>query len=158
MSIVHISYMHICTSFIIDINHPNWQFVLHHQYHCRSCHNQYLFPIFPNDPMCHLFCFPTMPFPQKISVQKPVTMERTKSRDSLSCKGGSILIFQRFREDTKSWEPKGTRDPMPRGNPQEIAGLMIRDYENHWFPLIRPAIRAGFFLGGGVLGGSLRLP
>ena len=28
---------------------------------------------------------------------------------------------------------------------------MIRDYEAHWFPLIRPAIRAGYFLGGDLI-------
>ena len=41
-------------------------------------------------------------------------------------------------------KPKGTRDPpMPRGTPKEIAGL-IKGLINHWFPLIRPAIRASF--------------
>ena len=29
---------------------------------------------------------------------------------------------------------------------QEIAGLIFRDYEKHWFPLIRPNIRALFHL------------
>ncbi len=56
-----------------------------------------------------------------------------------------------------SWEPKV---PPPKLRlPQEIAGLMIRDYEAHWFPLIRPAIRA-LFLGGVALGGGgyLRFP
>ena len=40
--------------------------------------------------------------------------------------------------------------------PPEIAGFMIRAYENHWFPLKRPAIKP-LFLGGGVrgLGGGL---
>ena len=44
--------------------------------------------------------------------------------------------------------------------PPRKQGLMIRDYEAHHYPLIRPAIRAGYFLGvlrglGGV--GTLRL-
>ena len=40
--------------------------------------------------------------------------------------------------------------------PQEIAGLMIRDYENHWFPLIRPAISwGGVALGGWHLEGPM---
>ena len=30
--------------------------------------------------------------------------------------------------------------------------------KNHWFPLIRPAIGAGYFLGGVALGGPLRFP
>ena len=30
--------------------------------------------------------------------------------------------------------------------------------QTHWFPLIRPAIRAGYFLGGVALGGYLRFP
>ncbi len=34
----------------------------------------------------------------------------------------------------------------PKATPQEIAGLMIRVYEAHWFPLIRPAIKP-LFLG-----------
>ena len=28
--------------------------------------------------------------------------------------------------------------------PQEIAGLMIRAYENHWFPLVWPAMNCYF--------------
>ena len=36
-----------------------------------------------------------------------------------------------------------------RGHAQEIAGLIFRDYEAHWFPLIRPILRA-LFLGGGI--------
>ena len=59
-------------------------------------------------------------------------------------------------EILRSWEqgePKGPDPPNATVKLQEIAGLMIRDYENHWFPLIRPAIRAGYFLGGGGLGG-----
>ena len=40
--------------------------------------------------------------------------------------------------------------PTPPGHvpppPTKIAGLMIRAYENHWFPLIRPAIKP-LFLG-----------
>ena len=51
-----------------------------------------------------------------------------------------------------SWEPEGPEVPqMPPFTPQEIAGLMMRDYKNHWFP----ATRADYFLWGGVaLGGS----
>ena len=45
---------------------------------------------------------------------------------------------------------------MPRGTPKKSPGsLMIRDkMKTHWFPLIRPAIRAGYFLGGVALGGA----
>ena len=39
--------------------------------------------------------------------------------------------------------------------PPEIADLMIRAYENHWFPFIRPAIKPLFFWGGYVRGGWL---
>ena len=45
-----------------------------------------------------------------------------------------------------SWQSKGTRDPMPPETPQEIAGL-IKGPLTIGFPLIRPAIRAGYFLG-----------
>ena len=42
-----------------------------------------------------------------------------------------------------SWESKGPTPPMPRGNPQEIAGLIFRDYEaRRLVPLLRPAIKA----------------
>ena len=41
-----------------------------------------------------------------------------------------------------SWEPKGTPDPMPRGNPQKIAGVPY-DHEN---PLVSLK-KAGYFLG-----------
>ena len=37
----------------------------------------------------------------------------------------------------------------PPNAPPEIAGLMIRAYEDHWFPLIRPAVQP-LFPGGGV--------
>ena len=38
--------------------------------------------------------------------------------------------------------------------------LMVVGFPGHWFPLIRPAIRTGYFLGGVALGGvgTLRLP
>ena len=35
-------------------------------------------------------------------------------------------------------------------SPPELASLMIRASENHWFPLIRPAIKARFSRGGAV--------
>ena len=44
-------------------------------------------------------------------------------------------------------------DATPRGNK-----ALLRDYENHWFPLIRPAIRALFLGGGWLWGGYLRFP
>ena len=51
-----------------------------------------------------------------------------------------------------SWEPKGTppNATFPPRNSRPYEGSI-----NHWFPLIRPAIRAGYFLGVNVaLGGS----
>ena len=42
--------------------------------------------------------------------------------------------------------------------PPEIASLVIRAHENHWFPLIRPAIKTRFSRGGGgALGRGLWL-
>ena len=41
-----------------------------------------------------------------------------------------------------------------RTPPQEIAGLMIRVYDNHWVPLIRPTIKSLFSLGGDTFGGD----
>ena len=50
--------------------------------------------------------------------------------------------------------PKGAvwilRDgqPTPPTVPPQKEGLTIRAYEIHWFPLIRPAIKPGYFWGG----------
>ena len=35
----------------------------------------------------------------------------------------------------------------PHVPPSEMAGLMIRAYENHWFPLLRPVIQPSFLRG-----------
>ena len=47
-----------------------------------------------------------------------------------------------------SWEPKGPDPHNATWDPQEIAGLIFRDYEN---PLV--SVNKALFLGGGGIGG-----
>ena len=63
-------------------------------------------------------------------------------------KGGKgwwvVQVVIDFPKGKSSWESKGICPPSP------INKALLRDYEAHWLSLIRPAIRAGYFLGGGV--------
>ena len=61
---------------------------------------------------------------------------------------GKMLNFGGCNKDLSdfihSWQSKGT----PPRNKALCSGTM----KTHWFPLIRPAIRAGYFLGGMAVG------
>ena len=71
----------------------------------------------------------------------------------LSFSNGQSLRLLKHSQFITSFMGTGTR-PNPTFTPKEIAGLMIRDYEN---PLV--SLNMALFLGGGwPWGGPLRLP
>ena len=104
-----------------------------------------LFSNTPRELACH---------PKKGPFQKETSDQHHETERSEDARGVSRTTLTSFfkkvcpkvRRDGDGYHGQSTYPPS-NVPPSARAGLMIRAYENHWFPLIRPAIKP-LFLGG----------